>query len=501
MRTCSLSKRGRNMPLLKLLRFERGAGGGKPSEAERQRSARKAPLSPLEQEFLPHLLEIQETPPSPAHRKVMWSIIGLVAVLITWSCIGQIAVVATAPGKFIPDGRIKQIQPLEASTIKTIHVKEGQHVHAGDVLLELDPAISGAALQANSDKYAYNRLEQARLAAELTHAAPDYRNADPAWVALQESTRAAREAAYTAKRAQAQAQVEEKTHSLAAAQATLTKYRENTAISEERESSARPLVDSGTISRVDYLQLKQELTTNRNDLAAQIKTVDEQRAALQEAQKHLAEVEHDHQADVYGQLSDKVANEPALKADMEKSRELYALKWLKAPVDGWVQKINVTTVGGVVNPAQTLMTIVPDSTPLVVEAMLSNDDIGYVKVGQPVELKVDTFPFQKYGTLKGTLVWVSPDAEEKSSASVSDENGASGNQPEKAIQNVKSVKDGYVYKVRIQAKPAEFIVDGKPAQLQAGMTVQADIATDRRRVIEFLLSPVVKYLDEAATVR
>ncbi|CAJ0695116.1 hypothetical protein LMG18102_02065 [Ralstonia mannitolilytica] len=229
--------------------------------------------------------------------------------------------------------------------------------------------------------------------------------------------------------------------------------------------------------------------------------VDEQRAALQEAQKRLAEVEHEHQAEVYGQLSDKVANEPGLRGDMEKSRELHELKWLKAPVDGWVQKINVTTVGGVVNPAQTLMTIVPDGMPLVVEATLSNDDIGYVKVGQPVELKVDTFPFQKYGTLKGTLVWVSPDAEEKSSASISDENGVGGNQPEKAIQNVKSVKDGYVYKVRIRPERSGFVVDGHPAPIQAGMTVQADIATDRRRVIQFLLSPLVKYLDEAGGVR
>ena len=500
MPTYSLNRQGRNMPLLKLMKFDRAATSGQ-SKGERRRARSDAPLTRLEQEFLPHLLEIQETPPSPAYHKVMWSIIALVVVLIAWSCIGQIAVVATAPGKFIPDGRIKQIQPLEASTIKAIHVQEGQHVHAGDLLLELDPAISGAALQANTDKLAYNRLEQARLAAELTHAAPDYRNADPAWVALQESTRAAREAAYTAKREQARWQVEEKTHGLASAQATLTKYRENTAISEERESSARPLVDSGAISRVDYLQLKQELTGNRNDLAAQAKTVEEQRAALQESQKRLAEVEHDHQAEVYGQLSDKVANEPSLRGDMEKSRELHELKWLKAPVGGWVQKVNVTTVGGVVNPAQTLMTIVPDGTPLVVEATLSNDDVGYVKVGQPVELKVDTFPFQKYGTLKGTLVWVSPDAEERSVASSSDESGAAGNQAEKAIQNVKSVKDGYVYKVRIRAERGSFVVDGRSAPLQAGMTVQADIATDQRRIIEFLLSPLVKYLDEGAKVR
>lgn len=493
------------MPLLRLLKFERNeASREMPERANAGRTRRpteEAALTPLEREFLPHILEIQESPPSPIYRKVLWTLIALVVILITWSCVGKVAVVATAPGKFIPDGRVKQIQPLESSVVKAIHVKEGQHVKAGDLLLELDPTISGAALQASSDKYAYNRLEQTRLAAELTHTAPDYRQGDPAWVALQESTRQARDAAYAAKLAEAHAQLEEKTHSLAAAQATLQKYRETTAIADERESSARPLVETGAIARVDYLQLKQDLASNRNDLAAQMKTVEQQRAAQGEAQKHLAQVEHEHRAEIYGQLGEKVANAPALKGDMDKSRELHELKWLKAPVDGWIQKVNVSTIGGVVNPAQSLITIVPEGTPLIVEATLSNDDIGYVHEGQSVELKVDTFPFQKYGALKGTLAWVSPDAEERSSMGTDSQNDRPGNTPERALQNVKSVKDGYVYKVHIRPEQTGFPVDGRATPVQAGMTVQADIETDRRRVVEFLLSPIVKYLDESVKVR
>src|SRR5690242_3025119 len=96
-------------------------------------------LTPLEREFLSPLLEIQETPPSPAKRWVLWSIIGLVLALLIWAIAGKISVVATAPGKFIPDGRVKEVQPLESSIVKAIHVKEGQQVHRGDVLLELDP--------------------------------------------------------------------------------------------------------------------------------------------------------------------------------------------------------------------------------------------------------------------------------------------------------------------------------------------------------------------------
>jgi hemolysin D len=168
---------------------------------------------------------------------------------------------------------------------------------------------------------------------------------------------------------------------------------------------------------VDYLQLKEDLALNRNDLAAQQKTVQQARAAVTEAERAAEQVQRDRVTDIYNDLDQRVTNEAALKGDFDKSRELYALKWLRAPVSGRVQKVNVTTVGQVVTGAQSLVTIVPDDTPLIVEATVSNEDIGYLKVGQPVEVKVDTFPFQKYGSLKATLVSISPDAEDRNAAS------------------------------------------------------------------------------------
>jgi hemolysin D len=167
-----------------------------------------------------------------------------------------------------------------------------------------------------------------------------------------------------------------------------------------------------------------------------------------------------------------------------------------------VQKVDVTTIGQVVTPAQSLVTIVPDGTPLIIEATVSNEDIGYVKVGQPVEVKVDTFPFQKYGSLRGTLVSISPDAEEKNAASRdadtrSGANASSGSQ--KASGDTANA--GYVYKVFIHTDPSAFQISGDSRAVQSGMTVQADITTDRRRVIDFFLSPVVKYMDEGLKVR
>jgi hemolysin D len=469
-----------------------------------KKSAHLQDLTPLEREFLPPLLAIQESPPSPVHRQVLWTIIGLVIALVLWASIGKIEIVATAPGKFIPDGRVKEVQPLESAIVKAVHVKEGDLVREGDLLIELDPTLNAAELAANNDKYGFNRLEQARLTAELGASTPaaDQYGQSAKRVTLENQMRHAREQSHATKLAAARAAVQEKTAALAAAKATLIKYQETTQISQERESSARSLVDSGAISRVDYLQLKQDLAQNSNDLAAQEKSVQQATAAVDEAERALEQVQRDRVADIYNDLDQRVANEPALKGDLDKSKELFALKWLRAPVSGRIQKIDVTTIGQVVSAGQSLVTIVPNGTPLVIEATVTNEDIGFVKVGQPVEVKVDTFPFQKYGSLRGTLIAISPDAEDKDSAS-KDSGLRRGSAPkgETVRPTAEAANVGYVYKVRIRTQSNEFIVEGAARPVQAGMTAQADITTDRRRVIEFFLSPVTKYLDEGLKVR
>src|SRR6185437_11013675 len=144
-----------------------GQRGDPPQKLRVIKSGGDRKLTPQEREFLPPLLEIQETPPSPLKRWVLWSIVILTISLLVWATIGKISIVATAPGKFIPDGRVKEVQPLESSMVKAIHVKEGQRVHAGDLLLELDPTLNAAELAANADKFGFNKLEQARKSTRL----------------------------------------------------------------------------------------------------------------------------------------------------------------------------------------------------------------------------------------------------------------------------------------------------------------------------------------------
>jgi hemolysin D len=465
--------------------------------------ARGGELTALEREFLPPLLEIQETPPSPVKRWTAWTLVALVIALTVWASAGKVSIVATAPGKFIPDGRLKEIQPLESSIVKSIDVREGQRVHKGDLLIELDPALSAAQLKANADKYGFNRLEQARLISELTDRRPDLAGVEQprSRIQLEERIRRAQESDYAAKLAQARAAIGEKSAALAASQETLEKYRQLTLLAGQREASARPLVPIGAISREDYLKLEEDLVQDRQDAAAEQRTIEEDQAALTQAEQALDQVKRDHATDLYHDLAQRVADEPALKGDFDKSQKLYALQWLRAPVDGVVQSVNVTTVGQVVTPAQSLVTVVPDGTPLIVEATVSNNDIGYIKVGQPVQVKVDTFPFQKYGTISGTLVWISPDAEDRSATS-RDADTRTGAVPDSTLRaNEHDTNAGFVYRVHIRTANGRFTVDGQVRTVEPGMTVQADILTGQRRVIEFFLSPVIKYLNEGLRVR
>ncbi|HCA27345.1 MAG TPA: hypothetical protein DEP05_06865 [Betaproteobacteria bacterium] len=474
---------------------KRVSGGGASS------SSRGEGLTALEREFLPPLLEIQETPPSPLKRKVMWAIILLVVLLITWAYLGKIDIVSTARGKFIPGGKIKVIQPMENAVIRAIHIKEGQQVRRGELLIELDPTINAAALTTNTEKLALNQLESERLRSELTHTQPRYHIDGPSHglIALQEKLRIASEAAYAAKLAQARLAVREAADKLAAGRIIVQKLKQTAAIAREREKSARPLAASGAMARNAYLQLKQKAITNEAGFAAQRKTVAQLKQVIKAALQHIVEIRHAHQESLLSDLDTHTDDRASIEDRVAKSKTLYGLDWLRSPVDGVVQSVNVTTIGSVVTPAQVLAAIVPKGTPLIVEANLPNSEVGFVKVGQRVELKLDTFPFQIYGAIPGAVSWVSPDAENAAGPEAPPGGGKQQTQTRQRINTMQST--GLTYKVRIKPARLTINVNGRRVPMAPGMALQADIVTGHRRVIDFFLSPIIKYLNEGLQVR
>lgn len=444
-------------------------------------------FTPDEQAFLPPALEIEETAPSPLGRIVLWIVVAIALAGIVWSCIGRIDVFSTARGRVVPDGKLKVVQAIETSVITAIHVREGQRVNAGDILVELDPTIINSDKASSDSRAEVLKLELERLEAELHGTKPNYSAGPDSHdkVALQEMLRATREANHQAQMSEAVNARQSKEMALAIAQDMLAKLSGKAAIAKEKEARVRPHV--GTVMpRFDYLRLQDELSQFENDLKGQEKATREAREQLAAASQRIEQLRQSRRTSILSEIAEKQRQYTMLSTEVVKATKFASQKFLRAPVSGYVQGLLITTAGGVVTPAQTIATIVPVDTPLIVEGSLSNNDVGFVAVGQSVEIKLDTYPSQKYGAIEGEVIWISPDAEQRS-PSESQQPGANAH-PE-------------VFKVRIRPKRHSLNVNGVMKPILSGMSVQADIKTDDRRIIEFFFSPIKKAVQEGMGVR
>ena len=437
----------------------------------------------LEYEFLPPSLEIEETPPSPIRRVLIWVIFILVIIAFTWSYFGKVDEVAVARGKVIPDGRVKVIQPMETGVIRAIHVQEGQMVKEGELLIELDPTIKQADVESSAKALSIHAADKERLIAELNGETTGGRqwaignkNKAKGINEFQKKLKDARESEYKSKEEALRLVIAQKDNALQASEAILNKLEKTSAILIEQEAAYRKLYEKDFIARADLLEKQKEFHTIVNEFEAQKKIVKQAIDSLEEAKKNLETLKKEREKALLTDIVEKEKNIIAIEGEAIKAKKRYELEKLCSPVSGTVHGIASYTIGGVVTPAQPIVTIVPDGTPLVVEAMALNKDIGFLKEGQKAEVKLDTFPFQKYGTIKGKVVSISPDAFE-------DE------------------KMGPVYKIKVEMERLYIAVDGKKVPVSPGMAVSVEVKTNKRRIIEFFLSPIVKYADESLTLR
>ena len=368
-----------------------------------------------ELEFLPAVLEIQESPPSPVGRTIIFIIIGVFTAALLWSVFGHIDIVAVAQGKIIPSDYSKVIQPLESGIIRKIHVRDGQHVKKDDVLIELDATTTGADRERYSNEYLSAMTEVARLQALITdqNEFTPPTGADPVFVKIQRNRLRDQLSEYRSLQNQAQAY--------------------------------KTLYDKQFVSRMQYLEAD--------------------RARAQKAQEHAAE------------YSEAKTRAHSLSQELAKAENRASQQTLTAPIDGIVQQLAVHTVGGVVTPAQQLMVIAPREGLLEVEAWVDNKDIGFVNPEQIAEIKVEAFPFTRYGTIDGKILTLSKDA-------------------------VPVDKVGLVYAARVSMNRSTIRVENdKEVYLSPGMTVTVEIKTGQRRLIEYFLSPLLQASKESIRER
>lgn len=427
--------------------------------------------------FLPAALSLQETPVHPAPRRLAWIIMALFVLALVWSIFGQVDIVAVAPGRIIVSDRTKVIQPLEDSVVKRVLVRDGDRVKAGQLLIELDPTMASADKASVQEQLKAAVSEEQRTGALLAGLATGQvprlgKSGDAA-------TRIQLESEWQdiqAKLAKLDAEIARRQAEMATVKEAVAKLEETVPLARAREADFKRLVDQGYISG----HATQDKTRERIELERDLAT---QRARLMESQAMLRESEQARaafRAETTRQLTDRNAQAATRRqqfsADHSKASQRERLTQLSTPVDGVVQQLAIHTTGGVVTTAQPLMIVVPDSPTVTAEVTIANQDIGFVNAGQTATVKLDTFTFTRYGTVEATVDVVTADA-------VTDE------------------KKGSYYPAILTLNQKDMNIDGKRVPLSPGMALTAEIKTGKRRVIEYLLSPVQRAGNESLRER
>jgi hemolysin D len=404
-----------------------------------------------EAEFLPAALSLQESPDSSSLRWTARILMAVVVITLAWSIVGQIDIVVNATGKVIPSMRTKTIGSVDVASVRALHVTEGQMVHAGDVLIELDSSSSDSDHDKAVDAVAQAKLQVARSQSLV---AAVKQTAQPHLPAVRGVT----DAQWQGAQAQLEGQYRDFSAKLARLEGEIARYSMALPLATERADDFKVLLKDRDVSHHAWLEKEQakvdlegQLTDARNQRAALIaQTLKEAQDAMLEGNKIIA----------------------AGAQDMRRAGEHSKLLKLIAPVDGVVQQLSVHTVGGVVPAAQPLMQIVPTETRVEVEAFLENKDVGFVREGQTAAVKIDAFDYTKYGTIAAVVSNVSQDA-------------------------IQDDKKGLIYSTRVSLAKSRIFVDGKNLPLSAGMSVNVEIKTGTRRVIEYVLSPLMQHQREA----
>src|SRR5258708_2985596 len=366
--------------------------------------------------FLPAALEIVETPPSPIGRSIAATIILLFCGALVWAWWGTIDIVASAPGKIVPSGRSKIVQPFETGVVRSIRVQDGQAVKAGDVLIELDPTVNAAERDHSRNDLLAEQLNIARLRAALAGGddpmgafAPPV-DADPALVSAQRQLllhQVTQQPAKTAALPPPQAPKEARPTTTAA---PIHKLATMIPVIQQRVDIRKSLMDRELGSKLTYFEVLQLLVEQQEELGVQSSHLQESEAAVAAIRETRGQAEAEYRHALSDELAKAEQKASGLAQDLIKAEQRTKLQLLTAPVDGVVQQLAIHTIGGVVTPAQALLMIVPSDSRLEIEAMVSNRDIGFVHAGQEAEIKIDTFNFTRYGLLHGQVLSVSQDA-------------------------------------------------------------------------------------------
>jgi len=445
----------------------------------------KAGANPLD--FSPPLLRLQATPPNPLGRRMLWYLLGFMVLLWLWAWFGKLDIVAVAEGKLVPESYLKIVQPSEAGIVKDILVREGERVRAGQVLMRMDTLLTEADAKSIDAEYQRKRLSLRRIEAEL-HGQPFKTEAnDPQSLAQEINAQyRANRNAFEAALAEERSRLVKARQEMAAAEQVRKKLEEVLPHYKEQDKAYQKLVKDGFAGSLMGSDKRRERLEKEQEIQTQGFLIESARATILQSEKKLAQIDSDYRRQLHAERSEIQGQFDKLTQEVTKQAHKQSLLELKAPQDGVVKDLATHTSGTVVQPGTILLTLVPKDEILHAEVWVSNEDIGFVRHGQPVKLKFAAFPFQKYGMVEGIVEHVSADA--------ADAGAAATNESQKKNQPL-------LYKALVRLKNMALTMDRQHFFLSAGMQTNAEIWLGERTVMEYLLSPVKKAWHEAARER
>ena len=436
------------------------------------------------------LRDLEATPPARALAATLWTVVALVAVLLAWSVTARLDIVATAPGKLVPASQVKTVQAADAGIVRAIAVRDGDRVAAGQVLVRLDATVAGADAAAVANELALKRLTVRAIDAALAAQPLAPRASEPAalyaQVAQQFSARRLALADALAQEQQAAARAASERH---AAVQIRDKLAHTLPVVQQSADSYARLQQEGFVGELLANEKKKELVEREQDLKAQTASVQALEAAIAQAHQRSAQLKSSFRSQL---LTERVEAQAAIeRLSQEQAKLGFRAQQLdvKAPADGTVQDLALATLGAVVQAGTPLLNLVPQGDTLHAEALLANEDVGFVEVGQTARVKLAAYPFQKYGLLAGKVVQLSADAVDPQATA-------------KAIGTHPMAAPALAYKAVIELDRQRLsLPGGGELKIAPGMAITAEIHQGRRTVMEYLLSPVQRVAAEAGRER
>ncbi len=446
------------------------------------REWRKTFIPSHEADFLPAALEVAERPVSPTARVVTWVLIIGVVLTVLWTVFGRVDVVASAPGSLIPTGNIKLVQSPGAGVVRAIHVRNGDIVRKGQPLLDLDPTIVGADLAAAQKALAAAELDIARNRAiadalsgrGLRFSAPSGTPEDVAetqrrLIAAQLAEIEATTAGLANGRASALADA-------SAARATAARLADTVPILDRQIDRMNRLDAKGYAPGQRLLELERQRRAEAGDREVALAQINRGMAEARKLDDQIQQTREQARRTALTDLARAEAEAILRREEVTKAQQMNRFQRLVAPVDGTVQNLEVHTVGGVVEAAKPLMTVVPARGALEAEVRILNKDIGFIRVGQEAAIKLEAFSFNRYGAIPGRVRSISRDA-------------------------VQDRDLGLVYIATVTLERNYVNADGRRVSLAPGLAATVDVKTGTRRIISYLLSPLQTSIAQAGRER